>query len=199
MTSGKPFSREPPFRHRFHLRSPAGITRNLRAPDRGGLSVGACHATGRASRVATNPLFHTCRRHYPGGTGRCSVARFPTAGSLPRIPRVGCITRFEARSVHIVAARVVAEPPRAALVVGVRRCRYLHRPLRLLPAGATVAGRDSHPLRNGTLSRRTRITHYRTLGGGAILPACTQTSPPPQTETCSRGGSSLRLLAHPAS
>ena len=29
------------------------------------------------------------------------------------------------------------------------RCRYLHRPLRLLPAGATVAGRDSHPLRNG--------------------------------------------------
>ena len=36
-----------------------------------------------------------------------------------------------------------------------RRCRCLHRPLRLLPAGATVAGRDSHPLRNGALSRRT--------------------------------------------
>ena len=29
------------------------------------------------------------------------------------------------------------------------RCRCLHRPLRLLPAGATVAGRDSHPLRDG--------------------------------------------------
>ena len=38
------------------------------------------------------------------------------------------------------------------------RCRYLHRPLRLLPAGATVAGRDSHPLRNGALSRRTEFS-----------------------------------------
>ena len=27
-----------------------------------------------------------------------------------------------------------------------RLCRYLHNPLRLLPAGAKVAGRDSHPL-----------------------------------------------------
>ena len=35
------------------------------------------------------------------------------------------------------------------------RCGCLHRPLRLLPAGATVAGRVSHPLRNGALSRRT--------------------------------------------
>ncbi|MCY4587620.1 MAG: hypothetical protein OXB98_16410, partial [Bryobacterales bacterium] len=30
-----------------------------------------------------------------------------------------------------------------------------HHPLRLLPAGATVAGRDSHPLRIGAFSRRT--------------------------------------------
>ena len=36
-----------------------------------------------------------------------------------------------------------------------RRRRYLLRPLRLLPAGATVAGRDSHPLRNSALARRT--------------------------------------------
>ena len=34
-------------------------------------------------------------------------------------------------------------------------CRYLHDPLRLLPAGATVAGRDSNPLGNGAFSRRT--------------------------------------------
>ena len=32
-----------------------------------------------------------------------------------------------------------------------------HNPLRLLPAGATVAGRDSHPLGNGAFSRRTKI------------------------------------------
>ena len=41
------------------------------------VSVGACHATGRASRVASIPLFHTCRRHYPGGTGRCSHRSLP--------------------------------------------------------------------------------------------------------------------------
>ena len=32
------------------------------------------------------------------------------------------------------------------------RCRCLHRPLRLLPAGATIAGRDSHPLKNGAFT-----------------------------------------------
>ena len=41
-----------------------------------------------------------------------------------------------------------------------RRCCYLHHPLRLLPAGATVAGRGSHPLRNGAFSRRTWVKLY---------------------------------------
>ena len=35
------------------------------------------HATGRASRVASIPRFHTCRRHYPGGTGRCARRSLP--------------------------------------------------------------------------------------------------------------------------
>ena len=65
-----------------------------------GSSVGACHATGRASRVASIPLFHTCRRHYPGGTGRCSrrsasrpLAAFPDirAGRLPHCPFRGLL------------------------------------------------------------------------------------------------------------
>ena len=43
------------------------------------------------------------------------------------------------------------------------RCRCLHRPLRLLPAGATVAGRDSHPLRNGAFHGAHRIPRYPTL------------------------------------
>ena len=56
-----------------------------------------------------------------------------------------------------VAARMVAKPPLAARCVGVlQTSRYLHHPLRLLPAGATVAGRDSHPLKNGAFPRRTR-------------------------------------------
>ena len=57
---------------------------------------------------------------------------------------------------------MVAEPPLAALLSECfKRCRYLHHPPRLLPAGATVAGRDSHPLRDGALPRRTMSVVYR--------------------------------------
>ena len=45
----------------------------------------ACITPGRASRVAAVPLFHACRRHYPGGTVGAPVARFPTCASLPRV------------------------------------------------------------------------------------------------------------------
>ena len=40
---------------------------------------------------------------------------------------------------------------------GFSACRYLLAPLRLLPAGTTVAGRDSHPLKMHDFSRRTRM------------------------------------------
>ena len=83
-----------------------------------GSSVGACHAAGRASRVASIPLFHACCRHYPGGTGRCSRRSLPDRWQpSPLFGRVGFrVTRFEACSAFTrVVARVVAEPPRAAL------------------------------------------------------------------------------------
>ena len=52
--------------------------------------------------------------------------------------------------VGLALARVVADHPRWPLSSECfSRCRYLLRPLRLLPVGATVTGRDSHPLRNG--------------------------------------------------
>ena len=129
-------------------------------PDPHGLSVGACHATGGASRVASIPLFHACRRQYPGGTGRCPRRSLPGPWQpSPYCGRVGFrIRRFEACSAFTrVAARMVAEPPNGDPLSSkcFRRCRCLHRPLRLLPAGATVAGRDSHPLRNGAFARRT--------------------------------------------
>ena len=67
-------------------------------PDPRGLSVGACHATGRASRVVSNPLFHTCHRQYPGGTGRCSRRSLPDRWQpSPFLRRVGFRSaRFEA-------------------------------------------------------------------------------------------------------
>ena len=40
-------------------------------------------------------------------------------------------------------------------------CRYLHKPLWPLPTGATVVGRDSHPLQESAFPRRTldRLIH----------------------------------------
>ena len=133
--------------------------RPARPAPRGG-PVRACHATDGASRVALVPLFHACRRQYPGGIDRCSRRSLPDRWQpSPFYRRVGFrITRFEACAAFtLVAARMVAESPKATLFASecFRRFCCLHHPLRLLPAGATVAGRDSHPLRNGAFARRT--------------------------------------------
>ena len=68
------------------------------------------------------PLLHACRRHYPGGTGRCSRRSLPDrCRPSPCYGRVGFrVTRFEACSAFIrVAARMVAESPCAAHLIGV--------------------------------------------------------------------------------
>ena len=53
---------------------------------------------------------------------------------------------------------MLAEPPKAALLSeSFRQYRYLYHLPRLLPAGATVAGRGSHPLGIGAFPRRTEI------------------------------------------
>ena len=83
-----------------------------------GVPVGACHATDGCSRVASIPLFHACRRQYPGGSGRCSRRSLP--GRWQRSPfyrRVGFrITRFEACAAFtLVAALMVAESPKVTL------------------------------------------------------------------------------------
>ena len=144
-------------------------------PDPRGLSVGACHATGRASRVASIPLVHTCRRHYPGGTGRCSRRSLPDRWQpSPYSGRVGFrITRFEACAAFtsLRPAWSLNRPGRSLSSECFSRCRYLHRPLRLLPAGATVAGRDSHPLRNGAFHGAPEHPVIRTLvGAGGVGP-----------------------------
>ncbi len=91
-------------------------------PDPHGLSVGAYAATGGASRVASTPLFHACRRHYPGGTGRCLRRSLPDPWQpSPLNSRVGFrIIGFEACSAFTrVAARMVTEPPEATLAIEV--------------------------------------------------------------------------------
>ncbi len=81
-----------------------------------------------ASRVAAISLFHACRRHYPGGTGRCARRSLPgQCQPSPGCRRVGFrITRFEACSAFTrVAARMVAEPPDAARYIGVLQSKSL--------------------------------------------------------------------------
>ena len=110
-------------------------------PDPRGLSVGVCYATGRASRVASIPLLHTCRRHYPGGTGRCSRRSLPDRWQpSPYSGRVGFrITRFEACAAFTrVAARVVAEPPHRQRAVATT----VHRARRRSPLRGTLGRRD---------------------------------------------------------
>ena len=98
------------------LRHPAGPA----GPSR---DSGWCvHTTDRASRVASIPLLHACRRQYPGATGWCVRRSLPCRWQpSPYYRRVGFrITLFEACSAFTrVAARMFAEPPMAALLFGV--------------------------------------------------------------------------------
>ena len=84
-----------------------------------------------------------------------SMAAFPEV-AIGSASASSCIEAWAAFT-H-VAARMVAEPPEAALPserFGL--CRYLHRPLGLLPAGVNVTGLDSHPSGNGAVPRRTPL------------------------------------------
>ena len=91
------------------IRQPAGPA----CPSRG--SGCRVHGTDGASRVATHSIFHTCRRHYPGGNQPVvpSLSSRPVGGlplscggSAPAFD----VSRPAQRSLH-VPARVVAKPP----------------------------------------------------------------------------------------
>ena len=140
-----------PPRYYKPIRHPAGPA----CPSRGsGWNV---RSTDRASRVAPAPLFHACRRHYPGGTGRCVCRSLPDPWQpSPKNRRVGFrITRFEACSAFTrVAARMVARPPKAARFTEVLQAMSLP-PSPAPIATGWIAGRDSHPLRDGAFPRHT--------------------------------------------
>ena len=151
------------------LRS-SGITRTprysrpLRHPDRPGLplaGVRLARATPPTGLPVLRPL-PSCMRaaaNTPAESASALVARFPADGSLPRINGGSAsalpVSRPAQRSLMLRPACSLNRPRRPFSSECFRRIRYLLRPLRLLPAGATVAGRDSHPLRNGALARRT--------------------------------------------
>ena len=148
-----------------------------------GVPAGACHTTDGASRVATVPLFHAYRRQYPGGDDRCARRSLPGRWQpSPLFGRVGLrIARFEACSTFTrVAARMVAEPPRAA------RCTGVLQPKSLPPSTAPIATGWSGTCRAGFapagrqhLSTAHRIKRDRHL--------CRTSLWSPTIPTCRRG------------
>ena len=212
---------EAPSLHRRYPASPvlrASPPPSPARPDPRGMSVGACHATGRASRVASIPLFHACRRHYPGGNGRCSCRSLPNRWQpSPLLRRVGFrITRFEACSAFTrVAARMVTEPPRAALcrrsasddVVASIIRSDCYRLERQLPGGLRTrwgtAPSSRRTEKSGLARRRPASPRWRCApppwrperdaSRGAQGPACSADTPQPAE---SRTGCGLRCRRH---
>ena len=172
LSGSRQWSRLPSFPHRSRTRAPSlhrrypasAVIQAPPPPCRPGLPLTGFrlargHATDRVSRVATVPLFHACRRQYPGGVGRCARRSLPGrcqpsplfGGSAPALH----VSRPARRSLALRPTWSLSRPGRPVAPECFSRSRYLLQPLRLLPAGATVAGRGSHPLGDGTFPRRT--------------------------------------------
>ena len=147
-----------------------GLSATLPArPDPHGPSVGACHATGQGFPCcAHSPLpcvLPPIPRRNPSVHASLTsrqVAAFPVirAGRLPR----HTLSRPARRLLALRPAWSLSRPWRPVTSECFRRWRYLHHPLRLLPAGATVAGRDSHPLKNGAFHGAPDKAHYVAFG-----------------------------------
>ena len=143
-------------------------------------------------------LFHACHRHYPGGTPGGSLRSLPQRWQpSPCVSRVGFrVNLFEACSAftHVTAcmfAKSLSGPstPKASAV------SLPPRLLRLLPAGATITGRASHPLKDRAFARRTNpLISYDAsdrriaVGGGEITAPLPIWNLPAPTPSCPPGG-----------
>ena len=124
-----------------------------------GIPVGACTPPTGLPVLRPSPSCMRAAATTPAEPASALVARFPADGSLPRFTGGSAsalpVSRPAQRSPKLRPACSLNRPWRPFSSECFRRGRYLLRPLRLLPAGATVAGRDSHPLRDGAFARRT--------------------------------------------
>ena len=86
-----------------------------------------------------------------GSEGLAAFPVFP-AGRLPQSSFRGLNDVYGYYGLHPWQVPVGLSTPEAS------QCRYLHWPLRFLPAGTCLlAGRESHPLKHNAFSRRTEI------------------------------------------
>ena len=132
-----------------------------------GVPVDVCYISARASRVASFFPFHACQRHYPDGSESVPASlSSPSAIGLPLntggSASVLSVSRPARRSLAFRPACSLSRPWRPFTPECFRPFRYLHDPPWLLPTGATVVGRDSHPLEEGAFPRRT-VSSWITL------------------------------------
>ena len=138
-----------------------GLSATLTArPAPRGVPVDVCRISPRASRVAAFFPFHACQRHYPDGSGSVPASlSSPSANGLPLksggSASVLSVSRPARRSLAFRPAWSLSRPWRPLTPECFRPYRCLHDPPWLLPTGATVVGRGSHPLEEGAFPRRT--------------------------------------------
>ena len=145
-----------------------------------GVPVGVCAPPTGLPVLLPSPSSMRAAATTPAGLAGAFVARFPTSGSLPRLTGGSApallVSRPARRSLALRPAWSLGRPRRPVCSECFRPCRCLHHPLRLLPAGATFAGRDSHPLRDGAFPRHTvsisrpHLTTIRARHGRAWRP-----------------------------
>ena len=125
-------------------------------PDPCGLPVDACTSPTGLPVLPPSPSSMRAAATTPAEPVGARVALFPTDGSLPRYSGGSAsalpVSRPAQRSLTLRPAWLLSHPRRPVTSKCFSRSRYLLQPLRLLPAGATVAGRGSHPPRDSAFS-----------------------------------------------
>ena len=147
-----------------------------------GVPVDVCRIPVRASRVAAFFPFHACQRHYPDGSGSVPASlSSPSANGLPLksggSASVLSVSRPARRSLAFRPAWSLSHPWRPLTPECFRPYRCLHDPPWLLPTGATVVGRGSHPPEEDAFPRRTGpswITLFSFVSAKAIEALPTQ-------------------------
>ena len=124
-----------------------------------GFPVGACTPPTGLPVLLPSPSSMRAAVNTPAEPPGARVVHFPAGGSLPRGTDRSAsalfVSRPARRSLALRPAWSLGRQLRPVPSECFKPCRYLHHSLRLLPAGTTVAGRDSHPLRVGAFPRRT--------------------------------------------
>ena len=156
----------PPALPGFSGTTDPSATRTARPAPRG-VPVDVCRISVRASRVAAFFPFHACQRHYPDGSGSVPASLSSlSANGLPLksggSASVLSVSRPARRSLAFRPAWSLSRPWRPLTPECFRPYRCLHDPPWLLPTGATVVGRGSHPPEEGAFPRRT-VTSWITL------------------------------------